>query len=441
MTPLDAFRTGLVAAVAAAAALAGAACGEDEDRAASVPPATPVQGSGCSPVSYGGEGRPDFLIATSTVLQGQFTDHGVQISQALKMVLDEREWRAGDYTVGLQICGETTASGDASSPEKCRRNARAFARNRSVIVVHGPLFSTCVREAAPILNRAPGGPMAQTLAGPTYLGLTRGGPGVERGEPERYFASGRRSLVRLLPPDDTMGAAGALFAQRQGARRVFVLDDNDPYGFAVAEAFELAAERLGLEVAGRAQWDAEASDYRELARRVRSTGADAVYLGGYVFSNGPQLIKDLREALGADAEILGPDGFNQLAPIIEGAGEAAEGFTPMIAVLPSRELPPDGRDFAARFEERFGARPCCFSVHTAQATHLMLDAIAESDGSRAEVLENLSEARVEGGYIGDFEFDRYGDTTLNTIGVYRIEDGDLVFETAITPPAELLARR
>jgi hypothetical protein len=71
---------------------------------------------------------------------------------------------------------------------------------------------------------------------------------------------------------------------------------------------------------------------------------------------------------------------------------------------------------------------------------MMLDAIADSGGRRAEVLERLSEARVEDGYIGDFELDRYGDTTLNTIAVYRIEDGRLRFQTAITPPARLLAR-
>ena len=434
-------RTRQIVALTAAAALTSAACGGDDAQEAKIPPARAVESSGCSPVSYGGEGRPDFLIATSTVLQGQFTDHGVQVSQALKMVLGERDWLAGDYTVGLQICGETTASGDASSLEKCRRNARAFARNSSVIVVHGPLFSTCSREMTPILNRAPGGPLAQTLAGPTYLGLTRTGPGAERGEPERYSPSGRRSLVRLVPPDDTMGAAGALFAERQGARSVFVLDDNDPYGFAVAEAFRLAAERTGLRVVGRGQWDPAARDYRELAERVQGSGADAVYLGGYVFSNGPRLIKDLRETLGSDAELIGPDGFHQLAPIVEGAGAAAEGFTPMIAVLPTGELPSEGQDFAGRFEERFGARPCCFSVHTAQATNMMLDAIADSDGSRAQVLENLFEASVEGGYLGDFGIDEYGDTTLNTVAVYRIEEGQLRFETKITPPAELLARR
>ena len=57
------------------------------------------------------------------------------------------------------------------------------------------------------------------------------------------------------------------------------------------------------------------------------------------------------------------------------------------------------------------------------------------------MLENLFDARVDDGYIGDFEIDRYGDTTLNKIAVYRIVDGRLRFQTAITPPAELLARR
>ena len=72
---------------------------------------------------------------------------------------------------------------------------------------------------------------------------------------------------------------------------------------------------------------------------------------------------------------------------------------------------------------------------------MMLDAIADSDGTRVQVLKNLFDARVDGGYIGDFEIDRYGDTTLNKIAVYRIVDGRLRFQTAITPPAELLARR
>jgi branched-chain amino acid transport system substrate-binding protein len=432
-------RARLIGACAAAAVLTGAACGDDE-QPTTFAPARPVELAGCSPVTYAGQGRPDVLIAAVTTLQGEYTGHGVQVTQALKTVLRERGWQAGDFSVGLQVCNEVAASGDAPSPGKCRRNARAFARNRSVLVVQGPQTSACAIEMAPILNRAPSGPLPLLSAGPTYLGLTRSGPGVEPTEPGRYFPTGTRSFLRLAPPDDAQGAAGAVYAREMGAKRVFVLNDDEPYGFGVAESFRLAAGSIGLKVAGTGRWDPKARDYRSLARGIREIGADSVFLGGYVFSNGPRLIKDLREELGPRALIIGPDSFNNLAPV-EGAGAAAEGFTTTIAVLPNGELPPAGREFAAEFEERFGARPCCYSVHSAQAAHMMLDAIAESDGSRTQVLEHLFDARVEGGYIGGFEIDRYGDTTLNTIAVYRIEDGRLRFQTAIRPPAALLARR
>lgn len=431
----------LIGFVIAAAALTVEACGGDDSGSRDVPPARAVQVSGCSPITYGGKGRPDLLIGTATVLAGQFVDHGIQTSEALKMTLGERDWRAGDYTVGLQICGETTPAGDAASPKLCRRTATAFARNRSIAVVYGPLFSTCAGEMLPILNAAAGGPVPEVVAGPTYLGLTRSGPGVARGDPDRFYPSGTRSLIRLVPPDDVSGAAAAMFAKEQGARAVFAMNDRESYGAGVAEAFAEAARRLGLEVVGRASWNPKAHDYRALAQRARRAGAEAVFLGGYVFNNGGQLIKDLREALGPDAQLLGPDGFNNLDALTEGAGAAAEGFAPLIAVVPNDELPEQGREFAADFEERYGARPCCFAVHVGEAARMMLDAIANSDGSRGGVLEQLRDTPVEDGYVGDFEIDRYGDTTLRTMGVYRVEDGRLRFRTAISPPAALLDRR
>jgi branched-chain amino acid transport system substrate-binding protein len=433
-------RLAVVAAIAAVA-LMGAACGDDDDSDQEIPPATPVEASGCSRVTYGGEGRPDFLIAASTVLQGQFVDHGVQISQALKLVLDQRNWRAGDYSVGLQLCDETTArSSDDSDPARCRRNARAFSSNRSVLAVAGPWSSTCALEMLPILNRAPSGPLAAVSGSTTYLGLTRSGPGVGPGEPAKYFPTRRRAFARVVPADDVQGAAGAMFAKREGARSAFVLDDGQPYGLGIAEAFRATAERNGPRVVGTASWDPEARHHRALAKHIRATGADTVYLGGFVNNNGVRLIEDLRRALGPAALIVGPDGFADPELIVEGAGPAAEGFAWTFQTLPTDKLPPAGRELSAEFEERFSSRPCCFAVQAAQTASMILDAIEGSGGSRSRVTERLLDARVEDGYLGDFEIDRYGDTTLNTIGAYRIEDGDLHFETAITPPAELLAR-
>lgn len=426
-------------AVVAAAAVAVVAFGQGGERGASIPAASPVDVPGCSSVSYGGSGRPDYLIAASTGLQGRAAEYGVQEGQALKLVLAERGWRAGDFSVGLQICDETEASRGLSSPAKCRRNGLAFARNRRVLGVVGAKHSECALEMLPSLNSAPGGPLVLIGASPTYVGLTRTGPGA-LGDPHWNFPTGQRSFVRVLPADDVQGAAGALFLKRQQARTVFVLSDCCTYGVGVATAFRMAAERLGLRVVGSEQWDPNATNYRALATRIRRTGADAVYLGGYLESNGLRLIEDLRATLGFDVTLLGSDGFGGPAEIVERAGPAAEGFRWTFAGLPNNELPPAGREFADRFEERFLSRPRSFSIHAAQAAQILLDAIADSGGNREEVTKRVFRARTEDALLGDFEFDRFGDTTLNTIGVYRIEEGRLRFETPISVPAERLAR-
>jgi branched-chain amino acid transport system substrate-binding protein len=433
-------RSALTAAVAAGAAVMAGAVGQGGDRA--LPPADPVELPGCSPLTYGGEGRPNVIVAASTALQGRVAEYGVQGGQALKLVLAERGWRAGGFRVGLQICDEISAARGLSSSAKCQRNAQAFARNRSVLGVVGPMHSTCALTMLPTLNGAAGGPLVLVAASTTFVGLTRAGPGAEDLDPDWNFPTGQRNFVRVVPADDVQGAVGAVFAKRQGARSVFVLNGCDcEYGRGVATTFRLAAERIGLRVAGAESWSASTTRYRALAERIRRTGANTVYLGGYLENNGVRLITELRAVLGPEVALIAPDGFASPAPIVEGAGPSAEGLTITIAALPGNELPAAGREFAHRFEERYLSRPRSFSMHTAQAAHVLLDAIADSDGSRADVTERVLRTRVEDGLLGDFEFDRYGDTTLNAIGIHRIEEGRMRFKAVISSAAERIARR
>ena len=428
-------------ACAAALALITACGGGGGDGSPAPAAARPVPASVCGPITYGGSGRPRLLMVNSGPLQGPVSDHGVQNAQAAKLVLAQRRWRAGDFTVGVQVCDEAAAGSPVPSASKCARNAKAFAADRSVVAVLGPVYSTCGYAMMPFLNRAPGGPLAIVSMSNTYLGLTRKGPGVASGDPDRLYPTGARNYARMAPADDVLGAAAALYAQRLGVHRPYVLHHDEAYGYGVAIAFRTAAQRLGMEIAGTARWDRRARDYVRLARRIRQAGADGVYLGGYVSDNGAKLVKDLRDGLGAGVPFLSPDGFNQPARIVEGAGERAEGFITMIASLPTRALTPAGQRFAGEFKRRFGALPCCFAMHTAQATQLLLDAIARSDGSRSSVLRNIFRTRVRDGLLGNFEFDRFGDTTLRTIAVYRIQGGSLHYVTAISPAAELLARK
>ena len=263
-----------------------------------------------------------------------------------------------------------------------------------------------------------------------------------RGHPDALYPTGERSFVRVVPADDVQGAAGALYAQRLGVRRPYVLHHDEAWGVGVATAFGTAATRLGMTSPAWRSGTAARATTRVWPQRVRRAGADGVYLAGYAIAdNGARLIKDLRGRLGPRVPILAPDGSTSPPRSSRAQARAPRAWSSPSAAIPTQKLPPAGLRFAREFEQRFGALPCCYSVYAAQATHALLDAIAASDGSRAGVVRNLFRTRVHGGLLDDFAIDRYGDTTLTDIAVYRVHGARLRLAATIRPSADLLDRR
>jgi branched-chain amino acid transport system substrate-binding protein len=431
----------VLAALVVAGVLVAGGGGEGENprsRAVTRPAAEPLANAACSPVTYAGDGRPSGLIVLSTMLQGNFQSHGIQAAQAVKLVLAQHGWRAGSHAIGLQVCDEVPYGSDESDPRKCARTARAAAENPAVLGVIGPWSSSCA-SLLTILNGADG-PVALVSPSATYLGLTRTGPGVVPGDPERYAPSRERNFTRVVPADDVQAAAAIAYAQRVGARRLFVLDDGGLFGIGLAGGIRESARRGGLMIVGSARWDPAARHYVRQAERVRRAGADVAYLAGYASGNSPRLIADLRHELGDDLLIIGPDGFAAPEVLVRAVGAAADDFVFTIATVPAQALPPGGRRFADEFEGRFGAAPCCFAVQSAQAMEVLLRAIAASDGTRADVTRAVLDTSVKGGALGDFRFDAAGDTTRNVMGVFEVRGGRGRFVEAIEPPPDLLPR-
>ena len=395
----------------------------------------------CSGVEFGGEGRPRFVIVSDLPLQhgtGPFPT--LQLSDAIRFVLAERRFRAGQYDIGYQSCDDSNVGRGAPyawTPATCRRNARAYADSPAVIGVIGTFESSCAALQIPILNRAPGGPLVEISGSTTLVGLTHAGPGTAPGEPDIYYPRGTRNFARVTAADDVQGAAVAVMAKRLGAKRLFVLQDTEPYGIAIAVQVLRSARRLGLEIAGTARWDYEDRDFTRLAQTVERSGADAVFLGG-IFPIGEvgTPIRELRAALGRDALLLAPDGFSDFEALVETEGAAAEGMVVSLPVVPVTHLPGPGRDFAQEFEAAVGGETNPYSPPTAQAAEVLLRAIAASDGTRQSVTRNLFRVRVEDGILGDFEFDENGDTTAAGVTIYRIENGKPRVVDVVTPPRE-----
>jgi branched-chain amino acid transport system substrate-binding protein len=83
-------------------------------------------------------------------------------------------------------------------------------------------------------------------------------------------------------------------------KKCYVLNDNQTYGQGVAKAFADEAAKQNIQVLGNEAWDAKATDYKSLMGKIKTAGADCVYLGGIYDNNGGQVVKDKVAVLGAN---------------------------------------------------------------------------------------------------------------------------------------------
>jgi branched-chain amino acid transport system substrate-binding protein len=425
-------------------ALAAAGCGGGNESSGDTSGgtsggATALPASSCSDIYYEGSGTPEMIIASDLPLQGSGRTQTVQMTAAIKFILKQKGFKAGDHTIGYQSCDDSTAQAGKWDSAKVSANANAYANNESVAGVIGTFNSGAAEIMIPVLNRAPNGPVGMVSPANTYVGLTHVGPGTAPGEPDKYYPSGTRNYIRIVAADDFQGAADAMLAKQVGATKVYILNDKEAYGQGVAGDFQNVLKGVGLTSAGFTAWDGKASSYEALANKIKQSGADAVFLGGLICENGGKLIKDLRAGLGADIKIIAPDGFTPISAVVDGAGAASEGIYVSVAGLPNEQLGATGKAFVKDFgATQPGGQVDPYSSYAAQAADVLLTAIENSDGTRASITAELFKTDVTDGILGSFKINANGDTNANPVSIYLIKGGKQTTFKVITPPTSLV---
>jgi branched-chain amino acid transport system substrate-binding protein len=426
----------LLALVVGVLALTAAGCGGDDDDGDGGAADTSASDGGggvealpssmCSDLEYEGEGEPDVIVASDLPLQGSSRTQTIQMTEAIRKVLSDASYKAGDVNVAYQSCDDATAQAAKWDSAKCNQNAQQYASNDKVIAVLGTFNSGCAAIIIPVLNEAPGGGVGMVSPANTYVCLTVSGPGCEDTEPDKYYPTGQRNYIRMVAHDAYQGAAVATYMQDNGVQSVYILNDKEAYGLGVASNLRNAAESLGLEVAGFEAWDPKASSYEGLMNKIKGTGADAVFLGGLIDENGAQVIKDKVAVLGpndGDVKLYAPDGFTTQATIDEAGKKNAVGMYASVAGVPPDQLTGAGAEFIEGFESELGGEPIeAYSAYGAQAMQVILDAIASAGNDRAGVISALFETSVQGGILGDFDITADGDPTAGPITIYVAEE-------------------
>jgi branched-chain amino acid transport system substrate-binding protein len=242
-----------------------------------------------------------------------------------------------------------------------------------------------------------------------------------------------------VPADDLQGRAGALWASQLGLTKAYVLDDTQLYGKGIADVFAAEAPGFGMEILGRDGIDGKATDYKALAEKVKAAGPDLVYYGGITQNNAGQLWRDLRDALGPDVSLMGPDGIFE-GEWLEAAGEAAEGSYITFGGVPPDQLTGAGEEFVTKYTEKYPDAPAeAYTAYGYEAANVILAAIeraaatnpADNDALRAAIIKEVFATKDYAGVLGTWSFTPEGDTSLTDMSGQTVTGGEFTFDKVI----------
>ena len=409
--------------VLALSAFGVAACGDDDEEG----------GAGGTTTSAGGQKT----IYSSLPLQGASRPQTTAMVNGIRLALKQTNNRAGNFTIRYRSLDDSTAQQGGWTPEAVSANARRAAQDDSTAVYIGEFNSGASAVSIPILSDAR---VPQISPANTAVGLTSDEPGADKGEPEKYYPSGFRNYVRIVPKDTIQGAALATVMKEDGCTSVVIANDKEVYGAGLARNIEMAAERQDLRILFNEGIDPKAPNYRSLASRARSQNADCFVFSGITSNNGVQIFKDFEAAL-PNAKLYGPDGVAETSffdPKEGGIPASVAAKTKVtVATLDPDSYPPEGREFFEEFEREYGdPSPDPYAIYGYEAMRLALDAIERSGtGEKEDIVKALFATENRSSVLGTYSIDENGDTTLTDYGVYRIRNGELAFDKTIEAAA------
>jgi branched-chain amino acid transport system substrate-binding protein len=396
-----------------------------------------VAACGSSKKSGSSGGANTIDIYSSLPLQGPTSAQTLPTVNGIKLALSQVGGKIGKFTINYTSLDDSTAAKENYDLTQCAANGRKAATDSKAVAYIGEFNSGCSEVSAPILNQA-----AIPMISPanTYVGLTTNEPGSAPGEPQKYFPTGTRNYLRIVPRDSIQGASDLLAMKQAGCTKVAIANDKTPYGAGLATQQELLKKDYGVTIISNTGIDPQAPNFRSYAATIKGQGADCFFFSGVTANGGVQIVKDVNAAI-PNAKIFGPDGVCTGAWTNPKMGGVPASIDPKIqctvATLKITAFP-GGKTFLAAYKAKYGsANPDPYAIYGYEAMKLVLDTLTKlgpQANSKSAVLKALFATKDRSSVLGSYSIDKNGDTTLKSYGLYKVgPDGNPDFLKALTP--------
>jgi branched-chain amino acid transport system substrate-binding protein len=376
----------------------------------------------------GGGGRTALTIYSSLPLQGDSRPQSEDVVDGEKLALEEAGGKVGKFTIKYVSLDDATAAAGKWDPGATSSDARKASQDSSTIAYLGEFNSGASAISIPILNE---GGILQISPSNTAVGLTRS-QGADKGEPDKYYPTGKRTYGRVVPADHIQAAAQVTYQKDSGCKKTYILNDKEVYGKGLADQVQTIAKTQGLPVAANDGIDTKAANFRTLAQKVKSSGADCMFFGGITQNKGVQVFTDMHAA-NPTMKLFGPDGVADVFVTKISPSVAAQTYITNPTLDP-KLYPPAAQDFFRTFKEKYGHDPYPYAIYGYEAMKVALTAIknaGDKGNDRAAVIDAFFKIKNRDSVLGKYSIDENGDTTLTDYGADRVKNKKLVFDKVI----------
>jgi branched-chain amino acid transport system substrate-binding protein len=376
----------------------------------------------------GSTGRTSLTIYSSLPLQGDSRPQSESVVNGEKLALEEAGGKVGKFTIKYVSLDDATAAAGKWDPGATSSDARKAAQDPSTIAYLGEFNSGASAISIPILNEAG---ILQISPSNTAVGLTRS-QGADKGEPDKYYPTGKRTYGRVVPADHIQAAAQVTYQKDSGCKKTYILNDKEVYGKGLADQVQTIAKTQGLQIAGNDGIDTKAANFRTLAQKVKSSGADCMFFGGITQNKGVQLFTDMNAA-NPTMKLFGPDGVADVFVTKISNKVAAQTYITNPTLDP-KLYPPAAQDFFKTFKQKYGHDPYPYAIYGYEAMKVALTAIqnaGDKGNDRAAVIDAFFKIKNRDSVLGKYSIDENGDTTLTDYGADRVKNKKLVFDKVI----------
>jgi len=420
-----------------------AACGSSNSSSSSSKAAGGGASSSSSAAPSGGGGNA-IDVYSSLPLQGASSAQTIPLVNGIKLALSQAGNKAGNFTVNYQSLDDSTAAAGKWDPGQTAANARKVAADPKAVYYMGEFNSGASEVSIPILNQAG---IPQVSPANTYVGLTTNLPGSAPGEPDKYYPTGKRTYLRIVPIDSIQAAADLIAMKQAGCTKVAVANDKEAYGQGLATLLGLEKGFYGVTITSNTGIDPTAPNFRSYASTIQGQGADCFFFAGIVSNGAVQITKDVHAAL-PKAKIFGGDGVCTDSYTAQSKGGVPAAIDPLLqCTVATQDLAayPGGKDFLAAYKAKYGtANPDPYAIYGYEVMKLGLDTIAKlgaKGNDKSAVLAALLGTTSRSSVLGTYGFDKNGDTTLKSYGLYKVgPNGEPVFLKTITPTKTVSAK-